>query len=72
MQLQHWALKLSSEFGRMKSGVVANVLRVGRRGRGLKFAATLLSARHKSAKQARMLLNRVEQAMAANGEHAMV
>ena len=72
MQLQHWALKLTSELGRMKSGVVANVLRVGRRGRGLKFAATLLSARHKGAKQARMLLNRVEQAMAANGEKALV
>jgi hypothetical protein len=48
------------------------VLRVGRRGRGLKFAATLLSARQKGAKQARMLLHRVEQAMAANGEKALV
>lgn len=68
MQLQHWALKLTSELGRMNGGVVANVLRVGRRGRGLKFAGLLLTARHRTAKQARTLLGRVEQAMAANGE----
>jgi hypothetical protein len=66
MELQRWALKLSSELGRMKPGVVANVVRVGRRGRGLKFAGTLLSARQRSAQQARGLLERVEQAMAAN------
>jgi len=66
MRLQYWALKLTSELDRMKCAAVAHVLRVGRRGRALKFAATLLSARHRSAKQARMLLERVRQAMAAN------
>ncbi len=66
IELQSWALKLTSELGRMKTGVVANVLRVGRRGHGLKFAGTLLSARQRSAKQARMLLHQVELATAAN------
>jgi radical SAM superfamily enzyme YgiQ (UPF0313 family) len=68
MQLQHWALKLTSELDRMEGDVVARVLRVGRRGRALKFAATLLSARHRTARQARLLLDRVERAMAAAGE----
>ena len=66
IELQRWALKLSSELGRMKPGVLVNVVRVGRRGCGLKFAGTLLSARQRSAKQARALLERVEQALAAN------
>jgi len=68
MQLQYWALKLTSELDRMNPGCVAHALRVGRRGRGLEFAATLLSARQRTAKQARVLLNRVEKAMAASGE----
>jgi radical SAM superfamily enzyme YgiQ (UPF0313 family) len=71
MQLQYWALKLTSELDRMKSGIVAHALRVGRRGHALKFAATLLSARQRTAKQARILLGRVEQAMAENGEAPM-
>ena len=71
MQLQYWALKLTSELDRMKSGIVAHALQVGRRGHALKFAATLLSARQRTAKQARMLLDRVERAMAANGETPM-
>jgi divalent metal cation (Fe/Co/Zn/Cd) transporter len=45
---------------------VAHVLRVGRRGDALKFAAMILSARSLTVKQARTLLDRVEQAMAAN------
>ncbi len=68
MQLQCWALKFSAELGRMRLGAVANVLRVARRGRGLKFAGLLLSARRRGAQQARRLLARLEQAMAANGE----
>lgn len=67
MQLQNWALRLTSELDRMRCDAVAHVLRVGRRGRALRFAATLLSARQRSAKQARMLLDRVGQAMTANG-----
>jgi radical SAM superfamily enzyme YgiQ (UPF0313 family) len=68
MQLQYWALKLTSELDRRNSGSVARAMRVGRRGNALKFAALLLSARQRTAKQARMLLNRVEEAMAADGE----
>lgn len=72
MQLQYWALKLTAELNRMKCDAVAHVLRAGRRGRGLKFAATLLSARQRAAKQARMLLDRVERAMAAKAETPLV
>jgi radical SAM superfamily enzyme YgiQ (UPF0313 family) len=68
MQLQHWALKLTADLGRTNASAAAHVLGVGRRGRGLKFAGLLLAARHRTAKQARVLLGRVEQAMAANGE----
>ncbi len=68
MQLQYWALKLTSELDRMTSDSVVRVLRVGRRGRAMKFAATLLSARQRTARQARALLDQIERIMAANGE----
>jgi hypothetical protein len=68
MQLQYWALKLTSELDRMKLDTTGHALRVGRRGSALRFAMTLLSARQRFARQARILLARVEQAMAANGE----
>jgi radical SAM superfamily enzyme YgiQ (UPF0313 family) len=68
MQLQHWALRFSSELGHMRPSTVANVVRIGRRGRGLKFAGLLLAARQRGAKQARMLLAQLEKAMAENGE----
>jgi hypothetical protein len=68
MQLQYCALRLTSELDRMSPGCVAHALRVGRRGHALEFAAALLSARQRTAQQARMLLNRVERAMAASGE----
>jgi radical SAM superfamily enzyme YgiQ (UPF0313 family) len=68
MQLQHWALRFSSELGRMTCAAVANVLRVARRGHGLKFAGLLLAARQRGASQARRLMRRLEQAMAASGE----
>ncbi len=68
VELQRWALKLTADLGRMDPGAVANILRVGRRGRALKFAGTLLSARRRSATQARRLLERMEQAMPANPE----
>ncbi|MBP8259028.1 MAG: B12-binding domain-containing radical SAM protein [Verrucomicrobia bacterium] len=68
MQLQYWALKLASELNRMTSDSVVRVLRVGRQGRAMKFAAALLSARHRTACQARRLLEQVERIMAANGE----
>jgi len=66
MQLQHLALQLTAELNPMKHDIVFHILRVGYRGDGLKFAATLLSARQRSARQARMLLKQVEQAIAAN------
>jgi hypothetical protein len=66
MQLQHSTLRLTCELDRMKREAIAHVLRVGRRGGALKFAAMVLSARRRTVKQARTLLDRVEQAMAAN------
>ena len=66
MQLQHLALQLIAELNWMKHDSVSHILRVGHRGHGLKFAATMLSVRQRLAKQARMLLKQVEQAMVAN------
>ena len=66
MQLQYSTLTLIRELDRMNRMAVAHVLRVGRRGDALKFAAMILSARSLTVKQARTLLDRVEQAMAAN------
>jgi len=67
MQLQHWALRYTIELGHMRPAAVANVVRIARRGRGLKFAGLLLAARQRGAKQARVLLARLEEAMAAHG-----
>ena len=66
MQLQYSTLTLTHELDRMNPKAVAHVLRVGRRGGALKFAAMILSARSLTVKQARTLLDRMEQAMAAN------
>jgi radical SAM superfamily enzyme YgiQ (UPF0313 family) len=66
MQLQHVALRLMVELNPMKFDIVSHIVRVGYRARAPKFAATLLAARHRSLRQARMLLKQVEQAMAAN------
>jgi hypothetical protein len=66
MQLQYSTLTLTRELDRMNRKAVAHVLHVGRRGGALKFAAMILSARSLTVKQARTLLDRVEQAMAAN------
>lgn len=66
MLLQQWALKLTADLNRMNFDAVGHVLRVGRRGRGLKFATTLLSGRHRCVKQARMLLQGLDKIMAAN------
>lgn len=72
MQLQHWALKLTSELSDMGSDAVSHVLRVGRQGRGLKFAALLLSARRKGRQQAMRQLRQVERLMAGHGEVPLV
>ncbi len=66
MQLQAATLTLTHELNQMHCKAVAHILRVGRRGRALKFAARILYARSRLVKQTRTLLNRVEQAMAAD------
>ena len=66
MQLQHLALQLIAELNWMKHDSVSRILRIGYRGHGLKFAAMMLSVRQRLAKQGRMLLKQVEQAMVAN------
>ncbi len=66
MQLQHLALQLTAELNPMKHDIVSHILHVGSRGHGLKFAGTILLARQRAARQARMLLKQVEQAMVAN------
>jgi hypothetical protein len=66
MQLQHLALQLIAELNWMKHDSVSHILRIGYRGHGLKFAAMMLSVRQRLAKQGRMLLKQVEQAMVAN------
>ncbi len=63
MQLQHLAMQFTSELNKMKRRSVSHILRVGYRGRGLKLAGTLLYARQRYVRQARMLLKQVEQAM---------
>ncbi|MCP4379196.1 MAG: hypothetical protein GY794_23870 [bacterium] len=63
MQLQSSTLTLTRELDRINREAVAHVLRVGRRGNALKFAARILYARSRVVKQARALLDRVEQAL---------
>ena len=66
MQLQHFALRFTAELNPVKPGFVSHILRVGSIGHGLKFAGTILYARQRAVRQARMLLKQVEQAMMAN------
>lgn len=66
MQLQHLALQFTAELNSTKHDCVAHILRVGLRGNGLKLAAAILYTRQQAAKQARLLIEQVEQAMAAN------
>ncbi len=66
MQLQHMALQFSSEFNRMEHDNVSHIVSVGYRGHGLKLTGTLLYARQRAARQARMLLKQVERAMTLN------
>ena len=47
----------------MRYDTVSHILRVGQRGRGLRFATLLLAARHRSVRQARRLMRQVERAM---------
>jgi radical SAM superfamily enzyme YgiQ (UPF0313 family) len=66
MQLQRTALQMIAELNRQDRASTSRILGVGRRGRGLRFAATVLLVRRRLARQARVLLRQVEQAMAAN------
>jgi hypothetical protein len=66
MQLQHLSLRFIAELSGTGPSVVSRILRVGHRGRALRFAGLVLTARQRSARQARTLLRQVEQAMAAN------
>lgn len=66
MQLQHWTLKLIRDLDRMSAGTAAHIMRVGHKGGSTKFAAATLSARRRTAKQAQVLLESVEQAMSAD------
>jgi radical SAM superfamily enzyme YgiQ (UPF0313 family) len=67
MQLQHLSLRFIHELGGTGPGTIARILRVGYRGRALAFAGLVVTARRRSARQARMLLREVEQAMVASG-----
>lgn len=65
MQLQRQALQLVAELNEMRPGRITHILGVGRRGRGVKFAGTVLFVRHRLARQARALLKQVDRAVAA-------
>ena len=66
MQLQHLALRFTTELSAMGFNDVSQILRVGCRGHGVKLATMILAARQRSSRQALMLLRQVEQAMAEN------
>lgn len=66
MQLQHLALRFIAELSGTGFDAIYKIMRVGYRGHDLKFAATILTARQRSARQARRLIQQVEQAMTAH------
>ncbi|HNQ89699.1 MAG TPA: radical SAM protein [Verrucomicrobiota bacterium] len=63
MQLQHAALQFTAELSGTSVDDISRILNVGRRGHGLGFAGLILAARRRYARQARMQLRHVEQAM---------
>ncbi len=66
MQLQHLSLRFIAELSRTGPAAVSRILRVGCRARAVRFAGLVLTARQRSARQARTLLRQVEQVMVAN------
>jgi pyruvate-formate lyase-activating enzyme len=66
MELQLLALQFTDELNRLKPDSVYHVVRVGYQGHGLKLAGTVLYARQRAVRQARMLLKQVGDAIAAN------
>ncbi len=67
MQLQHISLRFINELSGTGPGAIARILRMGYRGRALGFARLAIRARQRSARQARLLLREVEQAIVAAG-----
>jgi radical SAM superfamily enzyme YgiQ (UPF0313 family) len=65
MALQREALGLVAELNDMRPDRVARILDVGRRGRDVRFAGTLLFVRSRLSRQARLLLKQVERRIAA-------
>lgn len=65
MELQYWALKLTSELNIINARSAGNILRIGFPRHAWKIAGTVLTARQRAGKQARHLLPQVEQAMSA-------
>ena len=68
MQLQHLSLRFIAQLSGTGVGTISRILRVGYRGRALGFAGLFLTARQRSARQGRILLRQVEQAMLANNK----
>jgi radical SAM superfamily enzyme YgiQ (UPF0313 family) len=68
MQLQQLALRFTAELSRIGFNDVSQILRVGYWGHGMKLATMILAARQRSSRQALMLLQQVEQAMASNSK----
>jgi len=67
MQLQHMALRFTTELNRLSATNIAGLLRIGTRWNGLGLTGTVLYARRQAVKQAQMLLRQVEQAMVREG-----
>jgi radical SAM superfamily enzyme YgiQ (UPF0313 family) len=68
MQLQQMALRFTTELCQTGLEAASQILRTGWRCRALPFAALVLTARRRSATQARMQLREVEQAMKASAK----
>jgi radical SAM superfamily enzyme YgiQ (UPF0313 family) len=72
MQLQQMALQFTTELNSLNHKSISQVLRIGNRGDGLKFAGMILYARRRAVSQARKLHQQVGKVMAANfGAHAL-
>jgi radical SAM superfamily enzyme YgiQ (UPF0313 family) len=70
MELQRMAVRLMIDLNPLRYETASHILRVGRRGRALDFAAMLLAGRHRTVRQARTLLKQVDRAIAGNTPRA--
>jgi len=64
MELQRAAVRLMIDLNPVRLETAAHILRIGRRGRALDFAAMLLAGRYRTVRQARGLLRQVDRAIA--------